>query len=362
MIKTIYARIVAWLYLFSIPFGVKYVLFSPISHYFGAYSSYTSYVLTLEMFFAVCLCLLVRPIITKEVIFLLLLALLPVFWSVEPVLHVWYVFHGAIFFLASFSAFSLYPSLFPFVIGVLISLLIGVLQVYLQQSIGLHWLGESVFTVETYNIAKTWIGNMLYVRPMGFFEHANIFGAYTFFLAVLLERRHSILARLVLCLSLFSLSRSLLLPLMFWFFAKKIRFHWFDVFIGVFVFVLCIYRMPSIVVDIGTRLDYFTWYPFSFLGAGAVQHMLSASDILPAYQAQPIHSAIFVLLYDYGILFVIALFVLNLRQKYTGYFLLLILFTAFDHWYVTSIDGFAFISLVYWYAKNTIDTSVDAAV
>ncbi|MBU1727749.1 O-antigen ligase family protein, partial [Patescibacteria group bacterium] len=72
-------------------------------------------------------------------------------------------------------------SLLVISISGLIQSIIGIIQVFLQHSIGLFWLKESLISPEIPGVAKIILDGERYIRAYGLFPHPNILGGFLVF-------------------------------------------------------------------------------------------------------------------------------------------------------------------------------------
>ncbi len=85
---------------------------------------------------------------------------------------------------------------FIFLMSALLQVFIAILQYIKQGSIGLSFLGESVLSLETANIAKVDFGNTQIIRSYGTLPHPNILAAYlatAFYIALSFYKKQKIL-------------------------------------------------------------------------------------------------------------------------------------------------------------------------
>ena len=175
----------------------------------------------------------------------LLLLLAPLFFAFDPLLHferwifvvLWMVGGYVIFSRKVFQKQVATVLLF----SALIQGIIACFQFFYQHSIGLHFLGEPIFSAETLGAAKFFVQDSLVVRAYGTFVHPNIL-AYFLGVAFFLGKQSSfsLFRWLLLFPLLLTFSRAGMLAVglgifveYFW---NKQRFSWFFFFFFSFLF------------------------------------------------------------------------------------------------------------------------------
>jgi hypothetical protein len=142
--------------------------------------------------------------------------------STNPLLSLLLFFHTLEFSLIAFfistKIFSWQLILRILLASVLFQSTLAIAQFLAKGELGLHFLGESFFTAETFNVAKILLpSGEVIIRSMGTLPHANIFGgivALTLLLFVRLEQKNILTyftAAIIFIGMFFSFSRTALL-------------------------------------------------------------------------------------------------------------------------------------------------------
>jgi len=191
-----------YLFLISVPFGLKALVFDHAVYAAGFFSPYASHFLYLSdifLLFALILWgieMVLRPgtlvfrsdFCSVLPFFILLLSVaLSLFFAVDQ-------FNSLIYLLRFFEFFLVFifwnsnfvdqkTSLKLFVLVMLFLSLVGICQFLLQHSVGLFFLGEPNVSVDLLGVAKVELFGAKLMRAYATFSHPNVFAAYLLFAA-----------------------------------------------------------------------------------------------------------------------------------------------------------------------------------
>lgn len=197
---------------FLLPLRIRSLVFAEGSYSLGFFDEYCAFFIHVsELFFLVAFLLLgfafifnevkMQKIPAKFLLPFLILFTVKIFVvlfsqnSLLTLLHFWRTFEFAIvaFFIAS-GVFELRAVVRIIASAFFLQAILATAQFFARGEIGLHFFGESFFTVGTFNVGKTILssGEVL-VRGMGTLSHANIFAGLSAVVLLLLagrERKH----------------------------------------------------------------------------------------------------------------------------------------------------------------------------
>lgn len=181
--------------IFLLPFRLRSLIYAGNSYELGFFNEYVAFFIHVsELFFLLALLLLGIAFLTQRVDiemprekfllpFILVIAvsgaMIP--FASDPflaLLHLWRVVQFVLLaFLIIVKVFDIQSVLKVFLIAMFFQAMLAIAQFFARGEMGIHFFGESLFTVETFNVAKTVLpsGEVL-VRGMGMLPHANILG------------------------------------------------------------------------------------------------------------------------------------------------------------------------------------------
>jgi hypothetical protein len=186
------------IFLLTFPFSVHFVLYERASYRFGNFSPWVTGFLFLPELLLILTFLLwfIQEIRTKELgklkapgwgftLFLLFMvnAGLVTFFQGDIILYLFFLIRvleaGAVYILIRQKIIPHNKLIAWLLYGAVIQIVIAYTQTRLNQSIGLHFIGEPVIGPEVPNVAKTDIPTGIKeIRPYGTFLHPNILGVY----------------------------------------------------------------------------------------------------------------------------------------------------------------------------------------
>lgn len=186
------AQVLLILIIVSVPFSIRYVISSTWNFQLGAYSDFTSFSIYISDF-------LILGFITT-VLFIKkgdkpvsklwkISGLVLVGWLIlELVIHklnlpeVYFTFRliGLLLFSYSLSKIAVSREKIAWLFTGLgsVQALIALIQFTFQHSLGLRWIGESIFSIDTLGVAKVVSDGLTLVRGYGTFPHANILAGF----------------------------------------------------------------------------------------------------------------------------------------------------------------------------------------
>jgi hypothetical protein len=271
--------------------------------------------------------------------------------------------------------------------GALFQILLGLLQVKLNHSIGLAWLGESIVGSEVLNVAKVNLEEgVKQIRPYGTFLHPNVLAAYLLVVLFLLleNTKKSRWLWLLIFGSALYFTGSLAVWLVggfafaLWILTAKLPHNHRRWVAGTLMLVLTLvntwfffnsHRIEVRDASFRERLDQNVMsYEMIFehpLGVGVRQFTLAMETVAPIklspWEFQPVHNAYFLMLNETGVqgllLFGLMIFWFFARawQAGTAMPLFILLFLApFDHFLWDSWVGMMLIAIAFGFAKNHV--------
>lgn len=177
--------------IFSLPFGIRTLLIDSSAYATGNFSEMAAVFLSLSdllLFGAIFLFLLTdtkkltpSPRIILVILGLLALLFAPIFWAIDPLLHLGKWLHivlwtlGGIFIAFRADRETMATAL---LVSALFQGTIALFQFFLQHSIDLSWIGEQNISPETLGAAKFFVQNELFLRPYGTLVHPNILACF----------------------------------------------------------------------------------------------------------------------------------------------------------------------------------------
>lgn len=247
---------------------------------------------------------------------------------------------------------------------------VGILQYFVQGSLGLFALGEPHIAIETKGVAKLALGSLTALRSYGLFAHPNIFGGYLVFALFLLVRRTRSLkvlnvALFLVCFSalILTFSRSAIvafvLMMLYFFFQKRTKIFTKKIvaFALVLVGFLLVSNLGQVLIQRFSQGDQvafeeralyleLSWEMFKSnpMGVGAGNFTMAMSEYSPVklmpWQFQPVHNIYLLVLDELGLVgflvFLALLTTVLYKQKACRPLLVaLMLIGIFDHYLIS---------------------------
>lgn len=247
----------------------------------------------------------------------------------------------------------------------------GIAQFIVQHDLGFQFIGESILSPTTPAVAKFSAGSTALIRAYGPYQHANVFGGVLLIASMLsvfaaqpLWRRW-ILPTLILGL-LLSFSRSAYLggTLFLLIFGWKYVRHWLPGFLLVFglIPIMVMRFTDSGDQALAERIRGYNWaitiiraQPITHgVGLGAYAGTLAdyfreTNTPHNSWEVSPVHSVPLLLTAEFGLLLVIALFIIFLmflRKKRYIFLIALIPPLLLDHYFLTNVSAFALLGMM----------------
>lgn len=421
------SRFLFYSFVFLLPFQVSVLVYSSPLYFSGNFNPYTSFFVYLAdiVFFAALICWAIS-FVTNEykekisygnyVIFILLFVFLilgefSVFLAEDKWLAFNIVFRllefALVYLFAVNKVVKLETVIKVFIASVSFQAFVGIFQYIKQGSIGLHFLGETYISPDSYGIAKINLEDSTLIRPYGTFPHPNMLAGYL--LAGMLLTFHRIRNKEYLCYPLLFLqagafvlafSRGAFLALLVAFFVyisvkeTRISLKYILLFFSMLVFFAVLFNFEETLIsrilftDIASfdeRVFYFNISKWMFyqnpLGSGLGNFTLMMPDFintkLDPWMYQPVHNIYMLLLNEVGIQGVITFLMIFLifpifvfktmkksigERKDLGAILLAIISAIFviglfDHYLISLHQGLALIFLMFSLSGRYINFS-----
>jgi O-antigen ligase len=409
------ARVFFYLFFVFLPFRIDALVFTSKIYESGFFNPYTSFFIYLSdvclifslLFLALAYVFKDKKINLQKIrdkfkskllIFafvFLVLNICSLIFSVSPLNSIFYnirILEFFIVFLLLAKNFVNIKRLLYIFIGIMsFQALIGILQFFMQKSVGLSFLGESVISNELLGVAKINLGNLKILRIYGLFPHPNVFAGFLvftiFFIIYFLKNASkrinvlfSILLSLCVVALLFTFSRTAIIALCaglilyFFLIKKKISLKKFILILVGFFILFLIFNIILVNLkwntsfDIGNslseRLDYlglsYDLYLKNPFGVGIGNFTNVMSEIKPyaaePWLIQPVHNIYLLLANEIGIqgalsfvllfLCVIGFLFKQLKEKYNNFinilvslFFVIFIIGFFDHYFLTLYQG-----------------------
>ena len=382
------SKIAFFLFSLFLPFQIDYLIYqSPLVATSSGVHFFSSSFIHISELFLVCgiVGLLLSKTRSKGLPLFLLIScaalsgalLLTTFFAIDPYLHIIqsrYILYGILLLwtLCSSTSAKKYI-LYGLILAATLQAVIVVLQSITGQSIGLHLLGEPLFSPYILTSAKANIQDLVLARPYGTMNHPNIVAAFmllslglssTFpkLTAKYITKQRLLFIQILLVTAiLLTLSKAIiaiiLLGIIVSNWNKKGAVRWI-----LLLILLCISLLLLSVFDINSlieRVQYFkdsivmiARYPLG-VGLGSYTSVLPAisSTLLQPWEIQPVHSLLFLFANETGIFGALSLLsLIYFTWRYTRHrdsFLCisaLVLLSFVDHYFLTSYP----LSTLWW--------------
>lgn len=309
---------------------------------------------------------------SRELLILLFFMLVPVLWSVDPVLHMLWVLR--FFLLILVVSFAVSHHLFSwklifryFLASMGFISCIALFQIFLQSSVGFSFLGEPFLSPEILGVAKIDVGTEKFIRPYGVFAHPNILAYFlgiAFFFAR--EIRLKYLQWFFFAMLCLTFSRAVLVALAIPFFiqaSRKEKFIALACFVSVFLvfwsqwitrFSVWNSALFERLSGIWESVKLIVCFPIGSGWGSFVNAVFPYSSKSFFWEMQPVHNVFLLMGSELGVLFlgVFLLFVWNLYTRLSGWRKNILLFSGivslFDHFLFTSVPAFVFFFFLFF--------------
>ncbi len=385
--------------IFLLPFRIRSLLYFKDSYSLGFFNEYLAFFVHVsEIFFLLAFFLLGISFFFKKIEFkkispklllpffvLLTVSVVEIPFSVNPLLSLFHFFRMLEFaFIAFFIASGVFDSravLRILIASIFFQAALAVAQFVAKGELGFHFFGESFFTVETFNVAKTILpSGEVIIRGMGMLPHANILGGISVIVLLLfasLPRKNSLayfVAVVILAGMFFSFSRAALLAfsiglvvLLIFQFRRRIISAFAAITILVILFAS--FGSPFLIrtqSDSGVSsrsiqiLQSFEIAKENFFGVGKGNYTLTLAEQFPEfkfYQFQPVHNFFALKIVEESIvvglawlsIFVLLAWYCFSEKKFEALALLSAAFflANFDHYFSTNFTAEAILWLLF---------------
>lgn len=368
-----FARFCFYCFFVSVPFGVGFIVFTPDAFvdFLNPYLSHSLYIS--DFFWVLGILSMIFGFLKGElkdvqwmvffkskffsVIAAVILAyLLSIIVSVDPLNSMIYLFRICQFFVFAALVFLNIVHLKKvydlFIVVVSFLALLGVFQFIFQTSVGLHFLGEPIVSVDKLGVAKVSIFGKDFLRIYGTFPHPNIFAGYLLVAIIGAWRfRKESFMRFLLVLCFIALvltfSRSAWLALLIiivwnW----KLKYKWIFSSVLFFIFFVLLFDLTELAVlermqflEISKQM--FLAHPLGVGVGNFTQSMAQvSSQNLDPWQIQPVHNVFLLLLNELGLQgFTIVFATLIMRRFFSPILLLVFVIGLFDHYFLSLYSG-----------------------
>jgi hypothetical protein len=178
---------------------------------------------------------------------------------------------------------------------------VAVIQTITGHSAGLYWIGEKYLDLQTKGVAKTVLGDFVFLRGYGLFAHPIILGFFGLMIGILGTTKRQVWG---VCLALLSQSRAVYIGFIGVF--KPPRRFLFLLILG--IALLFVIRLSG--SDFYRYADFVNFAililenPFVLLygvGVGQYSHFLYLHYSMAPFQYQPVHSTLLLLISELGV-------------------------------------------------------------
>ncbi len=324
--------------------------------------------------------------------------------SIDPILSLIFIWHASLALLFIFltkvlivsRGTSFLKDVFKVVvISILLQVAISGYQIMNNHSAGLYWLNESKISTETLNVAKSEILGFKILRGYGTFPHPNVLAAFCLLSYILLVTYKSLfhVKQIAILFSTVLIGVAILLTgsktgaflFLIIFLGERIKylFHVKQILIAIVAVItvsLVILYQSDIKQSYSTRIDQFNYQSnFSqatFLGSGLGTYRYSYDSLSSPVEwwvLEPVHSSVYIIYRELGIVPVVLLFLLVAcilkfplivpRETKNSLFItliFLIIYLMTDHFFWDIQQGmYLFLTallLIYYYIDNNNKT------